>query len=338
MKINSFSANSLLYYPTIEFQNETWVKAALTFWDEIYRIVPSNYIVNDSDEIKIAVKEGFIKNIELNEADLSLTAKEFMDFCDTLKFYPDGFETSPYQIKIHENKIDSRLKPFFNDFSRDFTNDGFYVIPQELANGYMFFLSNTISKRRNIPKLTDNPDLFAAMSYFDVEGNFDELLYNDKSSEIYTNLMIENLIPADIESIAMSNILERSRSLINNKREFREIVSTFAEKINKIKDTTFAISEIEKFKLDLQGNQATRKEILSHFSANLRPSLLYVGFPTFLATMIKTLFSSGDVYDFETIMSGLFISGIASISRSGIKVSKLWNGNKSNYYLILKKT
>ena len=39
----SFASRSILYYPTIEFQSETWVKASLLFWDKIYRIVPANY-------------------------------------------------------------------------------------------------------------------------------------------------------------------------------------------------------------------------------------------------------------------------------------------------------
>ena len=62
--INSFGSRSILYYPTIEFQTETWVKASLLFWDKIYRIVPTHYRTNDSDEIKIAISNGFIEDIE----------------------------------------------------------------------------------------------------------------------------------------------------------------------------------------------------------------------------------------------------------------------------------
>ena len=44
--------DSILYYPHIEFKNEAWVKSSLLLWDHVYRIVPENYIPNDSDEIK----------------------------------------------------------------------------------------------------------------------------------------------------------------------------------------------------------------------------------------------------------------------------------------------
>jgi len=337
MPENSFESNSLLYYPTIEFQSETWVKTSLTIWDEIHRIIPPYYKPNDSDEIKIAIKEGFIKNIELSEDDLNQTAESFVAFTDSLEFNPDGFDASDYEVRLHTEKIDSRLKPFFDNFAREFTKDGFYILPKEIANGYMFFLSNTISERRNMPKLTDNPDMFAAMSYFDGEGKFDEIFIDEEATEIYANLMIQNLIPADIRSIRMENVLERSINLKNNKRNFRNTVSTFAEEINKIEDITFAKTRIETFKKELLETQNTRKEILSEFSQNLKPSLLYVGFPTLLATMAKSMFKSGDVFTMETLGSGLFVAGIAALSTSSKKISSIWNGNKSNYYLDVRK-
>jgi len=337
MTENSFQSNSLLYYPSIEFKNETWVKATLTFWDEIYRIVPPYYKPKDSDEIKIAVSEGFIKNIELNEKDLNDTAEKFMQFCDTLEFHPDGFETSKYEVRLHTEKIDSRLKPLFQSLSTKFNKDGFFILPPEVVNGYMFFLSTTVSQRRNIPKLTDNPDMFAAMSYFDGGGNFDEFLVNEEATEIYANLMIQNLIPADIRSISMNNILKRSNDLKNNKRDFRNCVSGFAEKLNRIEDIDFAKKEIAIFKSELLERQNTRKEILSQFSKNLQPSVLYVGFPTLMATLAKTMFSGGDVFDIKAIASGLFVAGIASLTTSGKKLSSEWNGSKSNYYLDVRK-
>ncbi len=327
----------MLYYPSIEFLNETWVKATLTFWDEIYRIVPPYYKPKDSEEIQIAVSEGFIKNIEISEKDLNETAENFMKFCDTLKFHPDGFKTSSYEVRLHREKIDSRLQPFFQNFSSDFNKEGFYILPPEVANGYMFFLSNTVSQRRNIPKLTDNPDMFAAMSYFDGEGNYKELFNDGESTEVYANLMIQNLIPADIASISMNNILERSVKLKNNKKDFRKCVSDFAEKINKIEDINFAEIEIKKFKNELLEKQNTRKEILNQLFKNLRPSVLYVGFPTLVATMAKNIFSGGNIFEIATLAEGLFVAGVASLSTAGNKLTSVWNGNKSNYYLDVSK-
>lgn len=32
-----------LFYPTIDIQNENWLKTAILFWDEIFTIVPASY-------------------------------------------------------------------------------------------------------------------------------------------------------------------------------------------------------------------------------------------------------------------------------------------------------
>jgi len=79
-KLSSFASRSILYYPTLEFQSETWVKASLLFWDKIYRIVPTSYNTRDSDEIKIAISNGFIEDIELTDKDLRHTADKFESF------------------------------------------------------------------------------------------------------------------------------------------------------------------------------------------------------------------------------------------------------------------
>ena len=56
-----------------------------------------------------------------------------------------------------------------------------------------------------------------------------------------------------------------------------------------------------------------------------------------MATLAKTMFSGGDVFDIKAIASGLFVAGIASLTTSGKKLSSEWNGSKSNYYLDVRK-
>jgi len=334
----NFASDSILYYPTIEFQSETWVKSAVTFWDKIYRIVPPHYNSKDSDEIKIAISEGVIENIELSDNDLKNTAKKFEAFCNTLDWYPDGFEKSQYSVRLHTDKIDSRLKPYFNDFAGQIDNEGFYSLRPEIANGYMFFLSDSISKGRNIGKLTDNPDMFAAMTYFDENGNFDEWIMDSESEELYSNLMIENLIPEDIRSIRMDKVIRLGDDLKNYKAEFRDSVAKFTDKLSKIEDQNFAAREIKKFQDSLMNQQLSRKELLSGFCKNLVPSVLYVGIPTFTGSLIGSVFSSkDDVFGLAEIFKGALIAGIASVANSGKEARISWDSRRSNYYLDLRK-
>lgn len=336
--MNNFSIDNILYYPTIEFQSETWVKSALTFWDKIYRIVPSGYNPKDSDELYIAKENGFIEDIEFNAKDLSQTASEFENFCEQLEWYPAGFDASTYEVRLHTDKIDERLRPFFRQFSKNTDKDGFFRIPEKIANGYMFFLSDTISKRRNIAKLTDNPDMFAAMTYFDGDGDFDELFLDTEKEDLYSTLIIENLVPADIRSVKMEKIIKLHKNLENYKKDFRKVVSDFNMNLSKIEDVSYAKKEIEKFKNELLNSKQTRLEILKSFYKELSPSLLYVGVPTCTASIVGSLFASkDDIFGIAEIAQGIILGGVAAFANSGKEIRNNWTSKKSNYLLEVRK-
>jgi len=330
--LDSFASRSVLYYPTLEFQSETWVKASLLFWDKIYRIVPSSYTTRDSDEIEIAISNGFIENIELTDKDLRITADKFRSFCEKLRFTPAGFDSSTYEVRLHTDKIDQRLKGYFKQFSRDTDRNGFLKIPHELANGYMFFLSDTVSKRRNIAKLTDNPDMLAAMIYFDGDGNYDEFLLDDSNPETYTNLIIERIIPKDIRSINMKIVIDLHRDLETEKREFRKLINEFSEKLSKIEDEHTAIAEIEFFKTKFLENKMTWQERFKSFKQESEDSLLYAGLPMFASATIASLYGTG-TYDLTELSKGLFFTGVATIASLGKELRKKWTSKRSNYYL-----
>lgn len=59
--------DSVLYFPSIEFQSDEWVKSSLLFWDKIYRIVPPDYAPNDSETVLEATRHSLIKNILLDK-------------------------------------------------------------------------------------------------------------------------------------------------------------------------------------------------------------------------------------------------------------------------------
>ncbi len=331
-EIKSFASRSILYYPTLEFQSETWIKASLLFWDKIYRLVPANYTTRDSEEIKIAISNGFIEDIELTDKDLHHTAEKFESFCNQLQFSPAGFDSSTYEVRLHTDKIDERLKAYFKQFSEDTDSQGFLKIPQELANGYMFYLSDTVSKRRNIAKLTDNPDMYAAMIYFDGDGNFDELLFDDDNPETYTNLIIERLIPKDIRSLSMDFVINLHKELETEKREFRKLVNEFSEKLSKIEDETTAIAEIEYFKKTFLESKMTWQEKFKSLKQETEDSLLYAGLPMFATSTIASLHGKG-AYDLTELFKGLLLSGVATIASVGKELRKKWTSKKSNYYL-----
>ena len=252
---------------------------------------------------------------------------------------PWGLDNDQYETRLHTDKIDDRLKPYFNQFSKSLDKNGFYKIPSNIANGYMFFLADVVSKRRNIPKLTDNPDMFTAMSYFDTEGNIDNWYTDVKATETYSNLVLENLVPANIQSLSLSQIIKINDAMGKYKDEFRKSVSDFNDKISKIEEPTFLMQEIQKFKNELTNVNASKTEILRTYVTELKSSLLYVGLPICTTSIIGSIYTStNDLYNtMIQISKGIFLGGIASLGNAAKDVRTRWTSSRSNYYLEIKK-
>ena len=104
-------SNSILYYPTIEFQHEDypWLWQASLFWDKIYRIVPPGYELNEPRNIKAICSTGEI-GIPISPVRYAQRAsEEFSDFMDSnhrkaaaLSLVDD--EETEY-IRIHSSKM-----------------------------------------------------------------------------------------------------------------------------------------------------------------------------------------------------------------------------------------
>jgi len=160
--------SEVLYYPSIEFYDDTWLKGALCHWDKIYRIVPPSYVPRDSDEVKEAADAGLLESIILSEFDLSDTADNFVRFWDETAFVPAGFEGYEEEpIRLHPEKVDERIREQLAALSERIDQDGFLSLSRQVANSYMLFLSEVVSRRRCIPKLTDDADTRRAFAATD---------------------------------------------------------------------------------------------------------------------------------------------------------------------------
>lgn len=97
------ASDSILYFPSIEFKSDEWIKSSLLYWDKIYRIVPQGYKPRDSVLVQTVCQHGLIENITLESADKSKTADEFIKFYDNLQFVPAGLEATRAE-KLHPKK------------------------------------------------------------------------------------------------------------------------------------------------------------------------------------------------------------------------------------------
>lgn len=231
--------NSILYYPHIEFQSEAWVKSSLLLWDHVYRIVPEDYIPNDSDEIKTLVDEDLVRNIKLDDKDRGETFDEFLNLCDKIENHmPAGLVPSDEE-RIHPNKIDSRLYPYLDLIGDHFIDDDKCLhLSKELARGYMFKLSQVVARIRNLNRGTDDLDAWSINPYFCENANFGDFLQDSTAEGFFCSLTLEDVVPQNIGDVSARELI----SFVNRRKDERKLLR---EKFDDLTSHLAKISNIQ---------------------------------------------------------------------------------------------
>lgn len=325
-------SKEVLYYPTIEFYDETWLKASLCIWDKIYRIVPPSYNPKDSGEVKIAVDNGLVEDIRLNKSDLAQTAELFELYLEDAPIVPaavEGWEN--INVQIHHEKVDARILPILEGMAKKFNPDGFLSISKEVANIYMLFLADVVSKRRGINKLTDDGDMFAIMHYFANDANFDELIYNDEAKEATSALVITSLLPKDLQYMNINEVIKFREKTDESRIAFRQSIDELVSELCRIEDTDFVKERITEFQKNIEKNN---KAIIKQAGKGVKDfahSLLSIGLPTSMSAL--ALLSDGNnVYDLTQIGNACFIGVVSALANATQTKRRNWKNSDSFYY------
>ena len=232
-------ANSILYYPHIEFQNEAWVKSSLLLWDHVYRIVPEDYTPIDSDEIKALVDADLVRNIKLDDKDREDTFDEFLRLCDKLdNRLPAGLIPSD-EDRIHPDKIDNRLYPYLDLIGEHFIDEFRWLhLSKELARGYMFKLSQVVARIRNLNRGTDDLDAWSITPFFCENANFGEFLQDPDAKGFFCSVTLEDVVPENIGGVSSHDLI----SFVNNRKNERKLLR---EKFNDFTSHLAMISNLD---------------------------------------------------------------------------------------------
>lgn len=223
LNIMIMKPDSILYYPHIEFQSEAWVKSSLLLWDHVYRIVPRDYVPEDSDEIKALVDEDLVRNIQLDDKDREETFDEFLCLCDKIvNSLPAGLIPCD-EDRIHPDKIDKRLYPYLDLIGEHFIDDYQWLhMSKELARGYMFKLSQVVARNRNLNKGTDDVDAWSINPYFCENGNFSEFLQDSSAKGFFCSVTLEDIVPENIGQVSSKELIKFVQSRRDERKLLRE--------------------------------------------------------------------------------------------------------------------
>ena len=152
-------AQTILYYPKINIENDTWLKTAILYWDEVSSIVPYENYGDLSPELLYLQNLGIYSAVYPQKLFYSKFAE---DFCNAIVKRISAYErsiakashnTQNKRVPIHKDKIyapalhtliyyeklPESLLPFFKDrrFINDYNTGGTMEIDSRIAQIYM---------------------------------------------------------------------------------------------------------------------------------------------------------------------------------------------------------
>ncbi len=318
-----------LYYPNIEFHDETWLKGSLCIWDKIYRIVPVSYKPNDSDEVKKLTDNGLVENINLSRSDLDETATLFEEYFENANVIPVGRIGSENQnVGLHPEKVNDRILPKLESLSKNVTSDGFLSLPKNLVDLYMFFLADRVSNNRNINKLTNDNDFFTIMHYFANDANFDELGYREDGSEVTASLVLESVIPKYVHSMSVQDLLKFRKDTNDGRLRFRNSIEKLIEELTQIEDINFQRARIVEYLNTLEKN---RKELRKQAGIDLTRSFVTIGLQTTLSA-IGLLTGFVEPLSIKVISEACAFGVVSALANNGLAKRHRWRNSDSHYY------
>jgi hypothetical protein len=307
MRIN----DSVLYFPSIEITNETWVKSSLLLWDHIYRILPSRYTPQDNYLIQNCIDQDIVRSIHLETSDFHHITDKFLKFVDTIPFTPSGLENQEFD-RVHYEKIDQRLFNLLENESIRFDSEGFFHMKRQFARGYMFFLSNTVSKRRNLMMATDNPDAWTVMPYFSEHGNFAEQVWNPIAEGFYTSLIFTDILPRSIETVNIKEIFDFVIKRKDERNRLRNVLTSFIQEVSRCSSYEQIEQLRSDFKKDISQAKKDFRKSSGFINNDLGYSILNVGVPVGLSLFSAIQQPEHDPYQISRILPSVFLGAIAS--------------------------
>ncbi len=303
---------SILYYPSIEFADDSWVKSAAIVWDHVYRIVPSGYRPKDSDEIKQAIDCGFVRDVTIDDADREKTSHLYDEFIEQQPFLPHGLTSDDRFSFLHQEKIDGRLYKKMQERARHVFADGRLQLPAGLARGYMFFFAKTIAERRGMTLGTDDADAWTIFSYFSQDGNFDDLTYNPSAPMHYGFIALEKLIPSDFTSISMRDLMVFVEKRQAEKEQFRTSLNALTDRLQSIANLNQRDIEIRDYCNALERSTENLKRSTSGFLPSGMTTTMFVkGLPMTLS--VYNALKVFDPYSWTPISTGLLAGAVAAM-------------------------
>ena len=322
---------NILYYPTINIQNEDWIRNALIYWDEISSIVPMDYNENPVIELNGNVQflrdEGFfrpispdtliknsntqnnIKNFEIEFLEI-IKSREF-DKVQLPRYGNHSIHNTkirqPENYDIHNDKVSNGILQALADrelIERDSMHSEWIQVEPKTALLYMSLLAKYIAEL-DIQSTTIGTD----------NHSYELLNFNANSRHDNVSCFSSNLnkvLPTPAPNVSFEKILDFKNKRKDELLKFRKEISDFEEKISNsdsIKEVKSHMIEFSE-KIELEVNELNKcfKDARILTVAKSLKSLISIKSPTLFSSIAAY---TGKVTQIADLPMGYTMAGLS---------------------------
>lgn len=231
---------------------------------------------------------------------------------------------------IHVEKMDTRLKEYLFDIGLAIPGrnewEDWIKIDNEIGLLYMTYFAKSISKNNSLPIVTDIDLSFSASICFESSINSD---YNNQFEYKLGNLLIETIVPKNINNVSLDKILEIRRKYDGERTAFFNEISTLSgtvigiDNANSLNDALHHHS-----KLILNETRNLEKLYNAHKIETIN-KFLTISLPTTISSFSDYIPDNGKPF----VVAGGIIFGLLSAANS-VRKEKLELKNNPKSYLL----
>ncbi len=323
-------AQTILYYPTIDIRDGTWLRNALLYWDNISSIVPYENYPDFSPELLYLQECGVYKPVFPRDLFYSEYAADFTEaivaklerYSKRTNLFRVRSSNRP-SVRIHRNKIYApalhelihykKLSPelvsFFSDsrFINDFNCGGWMEIDAKVASIYMKTLAEFIVKCYS-EDIVIGTDQHKHQSQFYTPAK-------PRKNTVCFSLALDNCLPQPAMNVGFEEILDFKNQHGEDFAEFRKKLREFELVLSKCSEIEEIKFETEKFKESWQAALQKEQKLFTSKKTPFVLGTLYtlVNAPAIAEPIDCALQKIAPTVD-GSIISGALLGGVAAIS------------------------
>lgn len=323
-----------LFYPTIDIQNEDWLKNAILFWDEINTIVPES-VDNPyrEDSTRFLYDEGLLKPVTVspNQELIEELSTDTLNYLNTNEGFQVLTQGQEHSYVLHRDKLPREVSELFDihpeklpyeiqhRLRHNLRDDGWFAVNSNFALFYMTLLANKICEQKSIALLSDNPLIANFTDKVRLDNQIairsERPFHRYRNDEKYIHLaqgLLTNLVISGIrvlDNSSFHDILHFKNRYSDELGHFRTNIGKLTEKVSEEKPLDAIKQEVE----DIYKN-----EFLPSYN-NFKSALSSSGVKWIAENVVKISVISTSATAFQTALLGFSLPQ-ALLASAGISL------------------